>query len=217
MAKKASSEKVKVEAPKVSVLTTFCTSYSPSHDNGWKPMKNAKNFVDYINPLSGIYLENRAVEVLEKPLSFYKKVELIRVRPDKLSDEIQYFFFVRIGEIVLPLKAWSEDIYRVNALTELSINDDTVFDYLKFFCYFIEGTFFLIESADSEFLSGYYSQMDRDRFLSGYNGIEIVSEEDDRFVVQSRVIHDGYLFDAVYEVFKDGTVTMTSDQAVERL
>lgn len=203
----SASKKLLTERPDRDCLTT----YFVERDETWKSF-NPDGLIEFLSPIEGVHLDQKSTEILTKSLPFYKGPQLLKVCKNKLVSEREFSFFIKYDDIIIPLKGRSENIFETNNVSAPLINKETVLDYLKFFCLFIEGPYFIIENADSEFITG-YSPLDKARILNGYEGAKI-TDGIDRFVVNIRVLHENILYEVIYEVFKDGNVTMTEDKHI---
>lgn len=193
-------------------------------DEAWQDHSKAQEFLDFINPVPTLdgentHLDTKTAKVLERKLPFYKEdVTMIKVEGRHPDDEL-FLFYLLCGEDLVPLGGISDPIFEINDLGMLDLNQDNVFDYLKFFCAFIDSEedgepFYVIEGEQSEFLKD-WSKHQQSRALRKYNGPVIISSTDKKnFRVESRVLHCGYLFDSKFKVTPDGEVEMTDDNAI---
>jgi hypothetical protein len=191
-------------------------------DKSWSEYDNAQKFLDFINPVGGeITLSLKDTEVNKKALPFYKDVDLIKV--SSLVDDEFTFFFLKADEEFLMLNGDSAIIQEINEMDKLKLTNDNVFDYLKFFCFFIEtfdeeagvvDSFYIIEGPDSEFIKG-ESEYQRKRCLRKYTGPRVISSADQKsFAIESRMIYAGSLFDTKFKISDKGDVTMTEDNYI---
>lgn len=155
-----------------------------------------------------------------KKLPFYDNVELIRINPDKWSDDPSYFFFARSGDNLTEFGGLSEHIYEVNDYGGLQLNAETYAEYLKFYCMFLlaedeDGeafdAFYIIEGAESEYLDE-KSPFEKDKILKNYEGLSIEGPNSRGVVIaKARLFHFGALYDAIFEISDDGTIVMSDD------
>lgn len=198
-------------------LTTYTTT-----DGTWKEYADKDKLIEYVNPIDTYEISKQSAEVLVKKIPFYEDVELIRISPDKWAEphEEVFFFFAKTGDTLIELRGLNQDLYELNEVQPPILNDDTYLDYLKFFCYFLAGDaesnfsrFYVLEGKESEFiqnLSGY----EKDKYIKGYDGPKIDTTSNPYVLIDARVIHDSYNYDAQFELHSDGTVVMLEDEPV---
>jgi hypothetical protein len=190
------------------------TNYFLNSDNSWKPYAEKTEFIQYVSPIGGIPIDEKVANVDFIKLPFYKDVILVRILIDRHAEMPEYFFFARVGKEFILINGDSNTFFEINRKAGFEVNEDTVLEYLKFFCLFLmteEGSFFIIEGPESEFIadrSGY----DRDRVLKGYDGAMIEQVVDNsRLRVSARVLHGNGYYDSLFSVYKDGAIEMEQD------
>lgn len=191
-------------------------------DKSWSAYEDTQAFLDFINPVGGEYtLTMQDTEVHRKSLPFYKDVDLIKV--SSLEEDEFTFFFLKTDDEFLMLNGDSAIIHEINEMDKLKLDKDNIFDYLKFFCFFIEtfdeevgvvDSFYIIEGPDSEFIRS-ESEYQRKRCLRKYTGPRVISSADQKsFAIETRMIYAGSLFDTKFKITDKGEVAMTEDNYV---
>ncbi len=189
-------------------------------DGTWVNYPKSADFLDFISPLDGLELSSSNANVYVKSLPFYQDTNIIQVVVNGWEDAPSFFFFLEDckNEDYVLLRGVSDVIHDLNASGALQLNADNVMDYLKFFCQFIKDDqgecFYVIENEHSEAMKG-LSAYDKSRYLRKFQG-SLISDEASlgKFVIVTRVLHTGYVYDAVYDVMRDGNVTMKEDTLI---
>jgi hypothetical protein len=129
------------------------------NDDQWAPLPGEflQSFLNDINPIDGRYKTSpQTSEVSWHDLPFYDDVVLIQVNDKMWSPRhltVYYLlFFSQCGEgHLLRLDGTWEPIHEVNAKAQINITEETVLDYLKFYCFFVrgeEGPFLIVEDVN---------------------------------------------------------------------
>lgn len=207
------------------IQTSKLVSVADYDDEGWQFYEDPQGFIELINPVEDVLLDPQQFEVLERELPFYHDVKLVSVHnlhtPEEPEDELNYFFLQHDNDIVM-LKGHGEYIHEMNDTGTLKITSDNVCDYLKFFAAFSpdEDTlepFLIVEGAESEFLQG-FNKVDRKRILKNYSGPRIIAEANQkRFMIETRMIYAGDLYEAKFKITKDGDVAMLDDKFLRKI
>ena len=207
------------DASKNALISIFDTK-----DKDWSLYNKTQELLDFINPVEkDFYLDERNVDVFIRALPFYKETNLIKIQ-SKDPDDIEFLdmFYLKNGEELIYLDGNNEKIYEVNTNNNLNINDENVFDYLKFFAAFIvsednQQSFFILENGLSEFLKG-ESSYNKSRALREYDGAIVkILEEEKRYYIKTRILHCNAIYDSEFIVSSNGTVVMEEDQKVGSL
>tara|TARA_B100001989_G_scaffold253250_1_gene239243 strand:+ start:22 stop:618 length:597 start_codon:yes stop_codon:yes gene_type:complete len=185
--------------------------YILGDDDSWKPMDNKDEFVELVESDD---FSAKGMEILVKDLPFYKDAHLIKVEDAVETEDSGKFFYIKFGEDYASLNGNVSVIHEVNEDIGIELDKDNVFDYLKFFCFFLTdedgNNYFILENDQSEFLVG-RSILDKKRWFRKFNGSEIKETKPDYFDITTRVLVGGYLYDARFEVKPDGNVEMQED------
>tara|TARA_R110001592_G_scaffold16881_10_gene71633 strand:- start:1319 stop:1930 length:612 start_codon:yes stop_codon:yes gene_type:complete len=184
-------------------------------DGSWESYDQTAAFLSFISPMEGQELNAGNTKVFSKPLPFYNDVKILQVTSVAWEEEPTYYFFLQHGDDYILLRGLSDVIHELNETGAINLSKDNVMDYLKFFCLFTKNEegecYYIIEGQNSEFLaelSGY----DKSRHLRKYQGLE-VSDFDNlgRCIIKTRVLNEGHVYDATFEVLKTGNVEMKDD------
>ncbi len=202
--------------PVFSLITVF----HHDTDKGWQPYGKMQELLDYINPVDdGLVLDKNNCEVYERDLPFYKDVSLIKIASLYPEQDDFILFFMHVGDDYIMLNGMSDYIHEVNSTGAIQLDKDSVFDYLKFFSFFVSDEetlepFYVIEGENSEYLDG-LSQYQKNRILRGYSGPRLISSTDNQsYVIESRLMFCGNIYDAKYKITADGMIVMTDDKHV---
>lgn len=187
-------------------------------DGSWEKYAKTSEFLEFISPMEGQELTTGNTKVFAKDLPFYNGVRILQTATMLYEDEPTYYFFLEYNGDYVLLRGLSDAIHEVNDTGAINLDEENVLDYLKFFCLFTKNDegecYYIIEGPQSEFLqelSGY----DKSRHLRKFEGTE-VSEFDKlgRCLIKTRVLNEGYVYDATFEVTKTGNVEMKDDDMV---
>lgn len=189
-------------------------------DGSWKNYDKALELIEFVSPIDGMEISPAYSNVYVKSLPFYEKVDLIHLQTQGFEGEEIFYFFIEDhnkNEYIM-LKGMSDVIHDLNSTGVLRLNDENIVDYLKFFCQFVkddEGEcFFIVEGEESETIDG-LSPYDKSRYLRKFEGTKIIEfAEMFKFHVEARVYHTGHVYDALFELKKDGAVEMLKDEMV---
>lgn len=177
--------------------------------SGWRNYPEKEAFLKFISPYNGSDLVPSEMSVMVQELPFYNEVSLIRVsKPQDV--EWGYAFFLEYGYEYVQLTGNFAPISELNETGVLDLNNDNIYDYLKFVAFFWNDdsgfNACVIEGADSEYLAK-RSPYDRSRFLRKYDGAKIERfEKPDHFVIDTRVWSGDGVHDANYRINFDGKV-----------
>lgn len=174
----------------------------------WRPMENKAELIDLIENDD---FTAKGMEVLIQDLPFYKDAQLIRVEDSVETEESTKLFYIRFEGDYAELGGDVSIIYEVNEDIGINLNKDNVFDYLKFSCFFTTdedgNSYFVLENDQSEFLVG-RSALDKKRWFRKFEGSTISETKPGYFIINTRVIVGGYLYDVRFEIKPDGYVEM---------
>ncbi len=176
---------------------------------GWSSYPEKEAFLKFISPYNGVVLKSSDMSVTVMALPFYDEVSLIRVsKPQDL--EWGYAFFLEYGYEYVQLTGNFAPISELNETGVITLNDDNIYDYLKFVAFFWNDdsgyNACVIEGASSEYLEK-RSAYDRSRFLRKYDGVKIERfSTPDHFIIDTRVWSGDAVHDANYRIAIDGKV-----------
>lgn len=154
-------------------------------------------------------------------LSFYPddQVRLIRIKSAKFPPDLTMYFLC-YNEKLYRLNGTRPPIDAVNKEVSINLNKDNVLDYLRFFCYFVqgdEGSFLIAEStADPNVPDSIHSkekqtldQTLRTAYCCGRN------QDDDGFLAVAPVFYSNAVFFSDFNLLENGGVAMLNDSWVE--
>lgn len=150
----------------------------------------------------------------EIPVSFYPGAKLLRIEygKDLLVDSL-YFLYHPEHQQIDPLNGTSTPIHKWNGKGRIQLDENNLFDYLRFFCFFVQGelgAFLIVESLANPLLktldSSFESQME-----SHLKPLERIESNDDNIVIKATVFYGFHLFSSEFAIDDSGTVSMLSD------
>lgn len=186
-------------------------------DGAWGPYHDQDAFLKFISPYGEEHLSAEKHRVQTRSLPFYNDVNLLKI--SKVGeDDWGYAFFIENGYEYAQLKGMHEVIQEVNSSGVLNLNEDTVYDYVKFFWLFSDDSSGenarVIEGQNSEFVKN-RSPYEQSRYLRKYSGATVEKNEKlGHFIVTSRIWQNNAIYDSEYEVTFDGRVHIKNSKLV---
>lgn len=134
-------------------------------DNNWNAVTGDElaGFLDQISPIDGKYgTSPQSTQVHWRTLPFYDTAALIRVR-DSNWDAAESYYLTDQGSL-FRLNGTTPPIHEVNRTSALRLDEETVPEYLRFFCFFTHGDrgpFHIVETMNNPHLPEEMSEADR--------------------------------------------------------
>jgi hypothetical protein len=157
-----------------------------------------------------------------RPLPFYAKHGLYRLRASNGSSDTLGLFLVSDGTTTFHLDGTSPPIHNLNAKAPIQLSEETALSYLAFFCFFVrgeDGPFWVIDNLENRMLPDYLLQNDpkhktaSDEIRRLYRPPELFGTDDTGNIRASAMI---YYSDAVFVsdflLFMDGKLEMLDDE-----
>jgi hypothetical protein len=170
----------------------------------WKPLSTEKNAI--------IANEDNAMVSITN-VSFYRKIQLVR-KINNMKTEDYYLYY---NNNYYHLNGESDAIHDANDYELPFITDMTLADYLKFFCFFIkntEGPFYIIDSIESKYLDDIRKYLNS-KILERIIPVKKIGYDCDfNFLVLAFVRYGNDLFQAKFQIPRDGKVLMIDDEAI---
>lgn len=190
-------------------------------DNNWNAVtgEELSGFLDQVNPIDGKHkVSGSTSNVSWRPLPFYERVVLVRVKDPAWSPDNLYIYYLTVDGNLYRLNGTSPPIHEVNALAPVKITEDNVLEYLRFFCFFVrgeEGPFLIIEDMENPDLP---KDMDpqSQSVIQGtvrpatYEG----QNEQGHFLCDGVVFYSNALFIANFAVQPSGMIEMLDDEPI---
>ena len=197
----------------------FPTDELPSR--GWVPVvgDELQQFVGQISPVDGVLrLTAETTHCHWRTLPWYEKVALIRLHDPTWSEPRLALYFLTLEGNLFRLNGTSPPLHEVNAKAPLRLNAENVLDYLRFFCFFVqgeEGPFYVVESADDPWIP----QMARTpavvKGLEAVTAAELKDADDQgRFRCSAVIYYSNAIFKAEMQVAPSGMIEMLSDDPI---
>ncbi|HOO50511.1 MAG TPA: hypothetical protein PLK94_04395 [Alphaproteobacteria bacterium] len=190
-------------------------------DNNWNAVVGDElaGFISQINPIDGKYNATTATtEVSWRQLPFYENVVLIRLRDRSWGKPKLSIYYLADQGTLFRLNGTSPPIHEVNAKAPISVTEENVLDYLRFFCFFVrgeEGPFLISESMQDPYLPQAPDEKTR-AVIEGtvrpasYEG----RNEQGYFMCDAVVYYSNALFIANFAVQPTGMIEMLSDEPI---
>ena len=190
------------------------------HDN-WTPVtgEELQGFLVQIDPIDGKYeVSADTTQVARRHLSFYDQVILNRITNSGWTPPDLKIFYLADQENLYRLNGTAPPIHEVNAQAPVKITDDSVLEYLRFFCFFVraeEGPNLIVESLDHPDMPKDMDDKTR-AIVEGalrpavYEG----TNEQGKFLCKAVVYYSNALFLANFAIQPSGMIEMLDDQAM---
>lgn len=196
-------------------------------DLAWEPLdaESRSGLLQEVNPIDQQYEIREETDVAAARLPFYDgSIRLVRLRDQRWSPgSLALYYLLHQGE-PFRLNGKSPPIHKINARHDgdralLSLTEENVRDYLRFFCFFVrgeEGPFLIAESADQAEIP---CKLTRDEIATvadvchptWLNYVEAAPEE---FFCSAAVYYSNGIFGAEFKIFKTGMIELMDDEQV---
>jgi ankyrin repeat protein len=191
----------------------------------WTPVDSEKR----VDLLSQVKLEDERYPIDERAsfewteLSFYqtKEIQLLRIYSEAWDNQLLKVYYLYTNEQLHRLKGESKPIHYVNALNLLKIDESTILDYLRFFCFFVrgvDGPFLIAEGTEqAEIKPLDLSSEDRQQLEQNLIPacFSFHDKQANQFFVTASVYYSNYIFYADFRIdAKTGMVEMLWDYPV---
>lgn len=180
-----------------------------------------EGFLDQIDPIDGHHaVDTATTQVAWSQLPFYDGVALIRVVDKTWSTFGLVIYYLSNQGNLFRLNGTSPPIHEVNAKAPLRINEDSVLDYLRFFCFFVhgdEGPFYLAEDLNDPYIPRTPNDDDTIRLILKNNLKSVEFEktnEQGKYLCNGLVFYSNALFFANFAVQPTGMIEMLGDEPV---
>ena len=177
-------------------------------------------FLKAINPISGTHsatVESARVEWAQLP--FYKNIALVHVNDSSWGKDIGPFWFLAKQGQMFHLDGTSAPIHDANEAGPIALDESSILDYLRFFCFFVhgdEGPFYIVEDLEKSQLDT--AKMDEaTNSVVGDSIVEAAFEGKDpkgQYIAAAIVLYGDALFSARFAMTDDGMIEMTDDDPI---
>lgn len=172
-----------------------------------------------INPIDGKYpVAVDKTDVSLRNLSFYEKVELIRVKDPTWEPDNLFVYYLRDRGHLFRLNGTSPPLHEVNARAPIKINEQNCIAYLEFFCFFVrgdDGPFLVAQSMEDTYVPKQLDAAARTVLeatvrRATFEGIDVHGN----YLVDAVLYYSNAIFIANFKVMPDGKVEMTNDEPI---
>lgn len=177
-------------------------------------------FLQSINPISGKHTANaQSAKVEWAQLPFYSNIALVRISDSSWSGDIGPFWFLAKQGQMFHLDGTSAPIHDANEAGPISVTEENVINYLRFFCFFVhgdEGPFYIVEDlADSALDQGKMDDATKGVVEGSIVPAALEGKDDNgQFVTSAIVLYGDALFSARFAMTTDGMIEMTDDDPI---
>tara|TARA_R110002124_G_scaffold287216_1_gene471435 strand:- start:129270 stop:129908 length:639 start_codon:yes stop_codon:yes gene_type:complete len=189
--------------------------------DGWNAVtgEQLKGFLSQVDPIDGKFKTSEGTtKVHWRSLPFYDRVALVRIQDPAWTPGDLVAYYLTDQGALYRLNGLSAPIHDVNTKAPISVTEENVIDYLKFFCFFVrgeEGPFLIAEEAGGDYIP---KEMD-DNTRSVIEGTvrpatyEGKNEKGD-FLCDAVVFYSNALFIANFAVEPTGMIQMLDDDPI---
>lgn len=190
-------------------------------DGPWNALqgKDQADFLGKVTPIDGTHMTNAdTTSVSWRPMSYYKKVALIRVVDKTWGPEVSALYFMGYGGNFYRLNGMSTPIHEINHTAKIYLNEENVLDYLRFFCFFVhgdKGPFLIAEDSSAlklpDSVRPEIKELINDSVTeASFNGMT----EDGKYDCTGMVYYGTSLFSAQFHVYPNGLIEMVDDEPI---
>ncbi len=191
------------------------------YQRGWSPIPDAIRdwLCSEVDEIDGKYAVNALTTAMSQvSLPFYKNVRLIRLADGTWDRPDLAIYFLVWGRKLFRLNGMSTPIHDLNHKRPIKLTEDTVLDYLRFFCHFVhgeKGPFLLAESMTQAFIPDTLEEQERTIVSDNvtpvsFNGMT----PDNKYECSGIVMYGQSLFFAKFHVYPNGLIEMTEDEPI---
>lgn len=164
----------------------------------------------------GMKFNPETTRVMQAELPFYEGGYLMEICDEAANDLRGPLWFVCIEERMLFLNGSSAPIHDMNETAAILLTQETVVDYVHFFCFFVhgdEGPFLVLEDVE-------FPAIDQEK--NDAASLKLIQEScrtmeltevraNGFFIVKGTILYGNALFDADFAVTEDGMIEMIDD------
>jgi len=185
----------------------------------WQPMPFPflRYLVEQMNPVDGAYrLDIATTEMWIGRLPFYDDVLLLRIVDASWANDRVVLYYFMFEDKLYRLNGQSLPIHQLNEIAPLKLSMDNVLDYLRFFCFFVngeEGPFYISEDISDPMIPSHTDPRVVE-WISGAVKPAVFKEinESGHFILAASVFYGGAIFHSNFEVQPGGFLEMLNDE-----
>jgi len=179
-------------------------------------VKDATEILELVNPaLEGVQFDPALVTVLAQDLSFYPGHILYDIADYSTSPALRRFAVVNDKNVII-LDWTNGPIYALNGSAPLSLNDDNIDDYVRFFFSYSrgnKGAFMLAENIDDVRWRDDPPPAARKAIGNLLMPLAVIDQEKNgAYRLQTSMVFKNTLFQSDIEVGKDGQVSLSNEE-----
>lgn len=173
-----------------------------------------------INPIDRKFLIGDETIIKKTTLPFYQdKVKLIWLTDINWKKGLEIYYLIFESNLYR-LNGTSPPIHEINAKVPLKLNKENVEDYLKFFCYFVQGdhgAFLITDSLQPNEIPEIKKKKEKEEFSFNMHPTKFNGMDKDSFLFASIIWYDDVLFGARFKVDPTGMVHMLEDEPILKI
>lgn len=179
-------------------------------------LADAATILDQVNPsLDGVTYDPVEATVMSIDLSFYHGYQFLDIS-DQTTTPIKRHYVVYAHDDVHVLDFTNEFIYGLNKEMPVLINDETIYDYIRFFFSYVSGKhgrFLIVESIDDIAWKEDPPPNARQAIAKMIDPVVLKEKQDDgTFVFDCHMVFKNGLFRSDVIVKPDGLVNMVNEE-----
>ena len=178
----------------------------------------AAKILDQLNPLlDGSPFDPALARILSHKLPFYEGCDLVEVTDYDVNPPRRISFVYKDSkkpEIFL-LNGKNEPIYELNKKENVSLNQENIFLYARFFFNYVRGRFgrfLIVENVEEVDWKEEPSPAGKKALGKMIKPISIKSSLDNEFILSASIIFKNSLFESDIQVKSDGSVNLTNQE-----
>lgn len=172
-----------------------------------------------INPaLQGSQFHPATVTILAHEPRFYPGYRFFDIADYETVPNIRKFVLYKPDHIVL-LDWTNEPLYQLNKIAPLTLNDETVLDYVRFFFTYVRGRhgrFIITDTADDILWREEPPPAARKAITQMLAPLHIIDRSDDGdYILEARMMFKDALLKTIITVKADGAVNLSNETLLE--
>jgi len=190
-------------------------------EENWETIadEEVKELLERSNPVDGLYpVSVETTQARKRSLPFYDQALLVRLTDPSWDDANLALFYLFEKDTLYRLNGQSNPIHELNAKVALTLTEENVLDYLRFFAFFVrgeEGAFLIVEDIQNPDLPQDMDNHSRETLEKYLRPAAIEGEtEDGSFLCKAPVFYSNALFISTFEVSRSGVIDIREHETV---
>ena len=191
------------------------------YDSEWTELEDRQKLFSQIDPIDGLLAVGDHVAAVSRRLPMYEGVNLICLTSDKWEPNLRICYLAQEDQL-FRLNGTSPPIHEVNAKAGIKLNEQNLFYYLSYFCFFVrgeEGAFYVLCDLDDKLLpEGFFDVRSKNESSvmtarQLFRRPRLIGKDDDgKWQASAVLLYSNALFHADFSIEPTGMVSMLSDE-----